>query len=768
MFMKIRGSAVALLAFSASPMAIAEAQAAQAVPAGVAQPAADATAPASTSGEIGDIIVTAQKRSESLQKVPLAITAVTAEELDQRGIRDLQGIVSSVPSLNLGQQVGVAKIALRGVGLENISAGAEGSIAFHMDGVFISRSIAALSSFYDVQQVEVLRGPQGTLYGRNATGGSINITTRRPTQELSGYANLTVGNYGLIATEGAISGAIVPDVLAARVAFQTRDRNGYGKNIVTGNGIDDLNTRAVRGSLLFTPTDKLMIDIKGDYFRQNDRSGSYHFFGAGGFVAPGVPITPFGILAGGTVPTDIRDVSNEADPANNLKFWGVSGKVTYDISDDIQFSSLTSFRRLRYSTFTDIDATSTRIAPGNQFEKDRQFSEELQLSGKMDRLNWLIGLYYFNEKDEGAISIPLDNLVFGFLGAPPPYYLTQGYYSGGHIKTDAVAIFGQASYELVDNLRVTVGARYSSEKKANVDQVLFDAVTPYDPATREPVTLPGREKRFKSFTPRIALDYQATPDVLVYGSWSKGFKAGTYNLGSATPPVDPEKVDAFEAGVKSSLFDRRVRLNLAAFYYNYKDLQVGKVLYSGGVPTIVLENAGNARIYGLEAELKAQVSSTFDIDANAAWLHARFTKYCSGDPTRPYLGGDPGCLAGEINLRGNSLSQAPDFTAFFGAQYHVPSDLGEFTVRGEVAWRDRSYFTPFNVKYVSQAPNTRLNAFMNWAGKDGHATASLFVKNLTNKTVVGNTVIGGGIVGYPIVGFLEDPRTFGFTLGYKF
>nr|WP_087574655.1 TonB-dependent receptor [Sphingomonas sp. CDS-1] len=733
------------------------------------------------SSDLAEIVVTAQKRSESLQKVPLAVTAVTAADLDRSGIRDLQGVVSSVPNLNLGTQLGMAKVALRGIGLENISAGAEGSIAFHVNGVFLSRSVSALASFYDVQQVEVLRGPQGTLYGRNATGGSINITTRKPTQELSGYFNLTGGNYGRVTTEGAVSGAIVPGVLAARLAFQTQNHDGYGKNIITGNEVDNLNSRAVRGTLLFTPTERLTVDITADYFRKRDHSGAYHQTGGAGFSAPGVPITRLGIALGGLSPTRARDVSSEVDPSHYLRLWGVSGKVTYDLTDGISLNSLTAYRSTVNRSATDLDGTDLLLVKQFLNEDAKQFSEELQLTGKTDRLNWLLGLYYFNENDHGVVADPLNpakTIFFIF-----PDMLTTGFLGAGRIKTDAVAVFGQASYEIVDNLRLTLGARYSSEKKTDHDELAFDIFTPYVGQFATPSTILDRSKRFKSFTPRIALDYQATPDVLLYASWSRGFKAGTYSLGAGTPAVDPEKVSAFEGGIKSQLWDRRLRLNLAGFYYDYKDLQIGKVVGTTNA-TLVLENAATATIYGAEAELQAKISSRFDIDANASWLHARFDSYVSADPARPfgdgatfvdalgkYLPGATASTPGAIpafNLRGNSLSQSPKFTAFLGAQYHVPSSLGEFTLRGEVAWRDRVYFTPFNLKYISQAPNAKVNLFLNWASNDAHWTGSLFVKNVANKTVVGNSLVSSSVVGFPLNGFLEDPRTYGLTLGYKF
>jgi iron complex outermembrane receptor protein len=719
---------------------------------------------ASDTGDIGDIVVTAQKRSESLQRVPLAVTAMTTADLDRSAITSLQGVATVVPNLNLGQQLGVAKVALRGIGLENISAGAEGSIAFHLDGVFVSRSIAALASFYDVAQVEVLRGPQGTLYGRNATGGSINITTKSPTEEFSGYVNLNAGNYSRFSSEGAVSGAIVPGILSARIAYRVDTRGGYGKNIISGHDVDDLNSRATRGKLLFTPNDALTIELGADYYWEKDNAGANHYIGPGGFTAPGVQRTPTGLLAGGTVSPNVRDVASDLDPRTHITFWGTNGKISYDFGNGMELRSTTGYRRTKYNILTDLDSTSAYLTPETKFEDSKQFSEELQLTGKNGRLNWILGAFYFYEKDAGGIRIPFNNLI---VGRPAPGTFVQGYFSGGYIKTSALAFYGQADYELFDNFKLTLGARYSTEKKSDYDESMFDTSTPYDPTL--PLTLTTRrdEKRFNSFTPRIAINYQATPDVMLYASWAKGFKSGTYNLGALRPPVDPEKVDAWEAGVKSTMLGRRLRVNLAGFYYDYTGLQVGKVRGT----TLVLENAATARIYGLEAEVRANVGPRIELNANGAWLHARFKDYISGDPARPFGDGttvDPDTGGAAFNLSGNTLSQSPNFTFNAGAQYNLPTGIGDFSLRGEVIWRDRTYYTPFNLEYVSQAPNTKINAFLNWESMDKMFKASVYAKNITNRTTLSNSYVSTGLVGSPVNAYLEEPRTYGVTFGVTF
>ena len=761
MRIKTREAALLLISLSAPAYAQTTSNEGAKAPA-VASSGANAPADAASSS-IEEIIVTAQRRSEPLQKVPVAVTALTGESLAERGITDVPGIVSSVPNLNLGEDLGAARVTLRGVGLENTAAASEGSIALYENGVFASRPINVLASFYDVDQVEVLRGPQGTLYGRNATGGSINIMTREPTQELSGYFNLTGGNYGRVDSAGAVSGAIVPDVLAVRLAFQTQNHDGYGTNIDTGDDIDNLNTRAVRGTLVFTPNDRLTVDIKGDYFNERDNSGGFHTTGGAGFSAPGVPVVPYGIAEGGTVPTNIRDINSEEDPLNRLTFWGVQGKISYSLSDNVEISSLTAYRSTQSYLRTDIDFTNIDLVRQFFGEDAKQISEELQLSGKSDRISWLLGLYYFHENDIAFVADPLNPARTLFFG---PDYLTTGFLAGGSLGTNAGAGFGQATYNLTSRLHLTFGARYSIEEKIDHDESAFNLSTPFVGAYATPTTVLDRSKTWDKFTPRVAVDYQIAPNILLYGSWSEGFKSGTYSLGAGTPPVNPETVSAFEAGLKSKLFDERLQYNLAGFYYDYKDLQVGKVVDA----TLELENAATATIYGLEAEFQAKLTSALQIDGNAAWLHARFDNYISADPTRPFGDGhtlDNGAPA--FNLSGNTLSQSPNFAVLVGAQYKLPSEVGPFTLRGEVAWKSRVYFTPFNLKYISQAPEARENLFLNWVSpRDGGWTASLFVKNVTNKLVVASMKPGSTVVGSPLNGYLEDPRTYGVTVGYKF
>lgn len=732
---------------------------------GVAQGQTEGPAePADSSRFAGDIIVTAQKRSESIQDVPIAISAVSGDALQRSAINGLEGLQSSVPNLNIGQTSGAARIALRGVGSENLGTGAEGSIAFHVNGVFISRTAAALSSFYDIDRIEVLRGPQGTLYGRNATSGAINVITKKPTGESEGYFNLTLGSYQTLRAEGAFNVPIVADTINARVAFQTVNHDGYGHNIITGSDIDDSSTKSVRATIEVLPSDTSSIVLSADYHHEDDRNYVYHYFGTAGQDAAGNPITPVGVLAGGVLPSRIQDVAHAKDPRNQREFWGVSADVKLDVGF-AELRSLTAYRETNYFTRTDLDQTSAVIAePFSQREDAKQFSQELQLTGDGDRFRWLIGGYYFYEQNDARQVLPISTFS---LGAPLAVaYLTQGLETVGPLDTKAAAAFGQLTYEVIDDLSLTLGARYSWEEKKVDNTLQIDFATPYDPNNPlVPLARLQDTTSFKDFTPRIGVDYKINRDMLLYASFSQGFKSGTYNLGLIQPPLNPEKITAYEAGLKTTLAGGVGRVNVAGFYYDYTDLQVGKVINN----FLGLENAATARIYGVEVESWFNPATNFELNATFSWLNARFKNYISVDPARPAGDGvttdENGVPA--FDLSGKALSQAPDFSASAGAHYRF--DLGEYflRVRGEVSWKDRIYFSPFNVREVSESPSTKGNVFVTIGDADERWSLTAFAKNLGRRTIQ-NAYVNTALVGFTVTGGLDEPELYGLTGRFNF
>lgn len=705
---------------------------------------------------ISDIVVTAQKRAESVQDIPIAVSAIGGAALAQRGATDLTAIASTVPGLNVSEQVGQARLTLRGIGVDNISTGAESSVAFNQDGVFFSRSAAALASFYDVERVEVLRGPQGTLYGRNATGGSVNILTNRPTFSTKGGISLTYGNYDTVNAEAYYSTGL-SDKVAVRVAGQIQNHSGYGRNRLTGADVDDKHSQAVRGQLLFEPTERLTILIGADYYNQKDRSNTYHYFGPAGFTAAGDPVTPTGLLLGGFDPGP-RNVASVRNPSNSAEFWGARADISYELTDNLTLRSLSAYRSSDFVVESDLNPIGVNLFPIDFGETSDEYSQELQLNLDTDSHKLVVGAFYMHENIDGFIRGPLNLRAVG-----GPDLFVQGFYSGGRLKTDAAAVFAQDSYSVTDRLRLTLGARYSWEKKRVADQSDFNFDDLYDPANGPRGPVHRADKNFNAFTPKIGVDFDIADKTMVYASYSKGFKAGTFNLGSAGPALDPEKVDAYEIGLKSTLLDGHLRANISGFYYDYSDLQVGKV--QGQL--LVLENAAAAEIYGIEGEFTLEPVRDLIVGVNASWLHARFKRYVTADQARP--GGD-GSTRDEngvpaFDLAGNALPQAPNYTIDLSAQYSFDVPGGALTIRGESFWSDRVFFSPFNLNYMSQPAYDVQNAYVTYRTDSGLRLTG-FIRNIGNETIRASGQVATTLLGSPVLGFVKPPRTYGLTVAF--
>jgi len=761
-------------------------------------PSTQAAGPAGTQ----DIVVTAQKRSETVQKIPLAVTALSAQSLQQRGQTTIADFAQAVPALNVTQVFGAARIQLRGIGLDTSSTGAEGGVAINVDGVYFSRSGAALAGFYDVDRVEVLRGPQGTLYGRNATAGSVNIITKQPGDHLDGYVQGTLGTYGTLGFEGAIGGPLT-DTLSARLSFQTQHHDGYGKNLDTGHDIDNLDSQAVRLQLRWEPVSRLTVTLGGDYYRQRDNSNIYHNFGPRSETSPGVIQAPVSFKFGGAVPADIRDTASAVDPQAKALFYGGRLDVHYDLTDTISLRSLSAYRHSEIGAYGEtstalgqVDATGKPflISLSQQYEISNEYTQEFQANWDTDRNKFVAGLYYLHENVRGLTSNALSTVIPALGGTAAPGTLKVGVPLLGSLKTDAAAAYAQDTFSITPHLRVTAGGRYSWERKHVNDFTENDFTDNYtfssyfDPTITIPAGAFVRNAHdtFKSFTPKLGIDFDLARNTLLYFSWSKGFKSGNYNLGTTTQPnlvtgvtevapaVRPEKVTAYEGGIKTTVLDGRLRANITGFYYDYTDIQVRE----GTAPprySLILVNAGKARIYGAEGEFTVRPlpDRNFVLTANASWLHARYTDFVSADPNRPgqgnYINPANGGLV--FNLKGAHLPQAPDYKINVGAEYTVKTQIGDFTIRGDATWTDRVFFTPFNVgndspNAFSQAPMRIINAGLNYDSHN-HFYANFNVKNATDKRYITAGLASSTLLGGNFIGYVGAPRTFTLTLGLR-
>ena len=732
---------VAVLLGTSAVLAAAQLRAQSTVTTGAAA-ASDAVS--ADSAGLVDIVVTAQKRATSVQNTPLAVTAVTGADLRTRQIDSIESLALSLPNVNFGKNVGFARIAIRGVGLDTTVACQEGRVAYHVDGVYISRPSAAIATFFDVNRIEVVRGPQGTLYGRNATAGAINVVTNDPQNELGGYAKLTVGNYGLISSEGAITDGI-SDTLSARFAFQTVDRDGYGRGLVTGQQIDNEHTYAFRGKLRFKPSESFDIVVSADYSHENDQAFVYHYLG------PGKPnFVPFGPRLGGRVAPNPRDSYGDVPQVNYRNFYGFGAVANLDLG----FGTLTSVTGYRdsYTNYdSDADGTDVNITNFRIVEQATQFSQELRLAGSTHGIKWLVGGYYFDERIYGNVAFsPLRQLS----GRPP---FAQGVDYRGNLKTSAYAGFGQLDYEIVRGVTLSAGGRYSYERKSIDHYGVVDAVTPYNPTVPFNYTLfQTADVDFDAFTPRLGIEYKITRDILAYFTYAKGFKSGGFSLNAFNPPLQPEKLTDYEGGVKAEWFGGKLRTNVAAFYYDYTNLQVQKILGAVALPV----NAAAATVKGVEIELATRPAEGLELSGNVSLLDAKFDNFATSDAARPELG--------VIDLSGKHLPQAPNYTVNLAAAYTLDTQYGAFTLRGEAARTGRVFFSPYNRPEVAQDAYTKFNAFLNYRRDNSGWTGSLFVRNIADRRTVSSSQVSAGFSGFPILGAFDPPRTFGASVGYSF
>ncbi len=708
-----------------------------------AQAASQSSAPTKASSDsVMEVIVTAQKRSESVQKTPFAVSAVGGAELQKRQITSVENLAPSLPSVNFGKNVGFARIAIRGLGFDATVAGQEGRVAYHTDGVYISRPSAQLSTFFDVARVEVIRGPQGTLYGRNATAGAINIITNDPETKFGGYARATIGNYDLFQEEGAVTGPL-SDAVSARIAFVKTDRGGYGKNLTTGQDIDNEHTLGLRTKVKIQPVDRFKLVLSADYSNEDDANFVYHFLGQGGAGLPRV------VALGGSVPPNPRDTYANVPQKVSREFYGFGANTSIGLGAGVTLTSVTGYRYTDAGLRGDHDGTQAPVSIIRTLEKARQFSEELRLDGKTGHLRWLIGGFYFKEDGYGEADF---SPVLAFNNQ----YETRGLLFNGDFGTRAEAVFGQLDYEIIDGLTVSAGLRYSHETKSIDQRGQIDLVTLATPNFTPNFTLfQDQSKSWSSTTPRFNIQYQVTPRILTYATYPKGFKSGGFNLTGFTPPVNPEKLTDYEVGFKSDWWNGMLRLNASAFYYQYTDLQVQKVVNAAAI----LVNAANARVKGLEAEVVLRPVHGLELSGNASLLDAKFRNFTTSDASRPQLG--------VLDLSGNQLPQAPKFSANLASQYTWDVPNGGVSLRGELTYTDRIYFSPFNRLAVSQGAFAKENLILTYNCDNG-LSASLWVRNLANKRTVSTSQVSSGFLGFPIMGTFDPPRTIGGSIGYRF
>jgi iron complex outermembrane receptor protein len=701
-----------------------------------------------------EIVVTANKRAESVQRVPIAITAVTGDQLAAAGIQSTAELAAMVPGLTLENSQNGLEPHLRGVGTTAISAGEENSIATYVDGVYFANLSGSLMQLNSISQVEVDKGPQGTLFGRNATGGVIDIKTKDPVQTFSGVSNLSYGNYNTISTQDYVTGGIAQN-LATDLAFYYSDQaEGYGRNLFNGREVNKTSDIAVRNKWLWTPTDRDQFRLAMDY-EHTDSTAPVALH-----PVPGHPTNwgpgpgPFGqpyLYTGGPWDVDMYD-----QPVYRFQQGGISLDAQHGF-DFAQLTNIFAYRRGDKYLFWDVELIPTSAEAAGWDEFSHQVSEEIRLSANPDsKIKWVLGYYYldatvgydpFNIQGTVAVPAPLQEITFL-----------------ANERTRSNAAFGQASTPIpgLGHTNLTMGLRYTREVRSLTGSTVLTFVPPI-PSLDTGLT--DAQKTFDKLTWRLTLDHQFTPDTLGYISYNRGFKSGLYNTippgGPTATPVEPEVLDAYEIGVKSEL-DSRVRFNASGFYYKYSQLQV--TVYT---PTAaVLENAAKAQIYGVDVDMEARVTNHFSLTAGAEILRDKFVSFPDAQfliPQSIAQGGGDNPVLGDA--AGNQLPYTPRYAFSMSGRYVVPIASGNLDLSLTYAYTSNWYAGPDNI--LRSPISNLLNAQAGWTLPDGRSRVGIWVKNLTNQAVPGFLSANNNPGGRDQE-TMQPPRTYGISAKYVF
>ncbi|MBS0331502.1 MAG: TonB-dependent receptor [Proteobacteria bacterium] len=711
--------------------------------------------------QVEELVVTAEKRAEGLQNVSNAITAVSGATLERASVTQVGDLTQLTPSLQFGTRSTNIFIAIRGIGQAGQDIGSQSGVTVSLDGVPLLNHFLMNPTFLDIERVEVLRGPQGTISGRNATGGAINVDSFGPTNSKDGDIEVTAGNYDRLGVKGYFN-APISDQLSARLSFNREEAEGWLKNAYLGKRNDDTDITEVRGQLLWRPVDSLSVRALVDY--THDRSDP-DFAQILGRADPNLP-TPTQTPGYPYPQNNLKDLTFYFNEPNHrdVKDYRAAVIAKWDINSDVSLTSTTGYIKHNID-LTDLDVDATP-APSARFDLiglyAEQETQELTLAANLgSRADLVAGVFYMH----GESSEPLYLSLTGFKN-----YLV---YLPNEML-NSYAGYAQFRYNLTDKLRLTLGGRYTDDVKAYKEASLVAGAPGFH----------ADKGKFSAFTPRYVLDYTPSDDTLIYASIARGFKSGGFNtLGDVSMPVnrfDPEYVWNYELGLKAMAFDRRLRMSLTGFYSDYTNLQ--QTIFILNTATQVrfprVQNSSTATIKGVELEGEATPVKGLRLTGAVTYLDAAFGFFCNNNPLYPNLPTSPSCVGvtrdgaalppGAVQLQNNLLPQAPHWQFNASAQYTWPiSSSLEVTARADYKWQSRTYFDIYNNPLNSQGAYGLLNASLGVGTQDKKWLATAWIRNAADERYISQASAGSGTTP-AITGSLGIPRMFGVTLNRHF
>jgi len=676
--------------------------------------------------KIQEVVVTARKHEEVLQRVPLSVSAITGDALAKRSLASLAAIGQTTPNFTFSQQSQGGRSAgvvyIRGVGQSDTRPTYDPAVGVYIDGVFLGRMQASDLEMLDVERVEILRGPQGTLFGKNTSGGAVSVISRQPdlaAEKISGRAQLTGGSHHRFDAVGGINIPLQADRAALLLSGSHREQNGYAHR-ADGMDMNDLNRDSGRVTLRLAPTDLLTVSLSADGMTYDETNSAMKLVFVNTEAAPTAALNAFTSETYDNRWLSPNDFFSFGTGPNTSRgdVWGTSATADL-VLGGINLKSISAYRKMNIHNELDPDNSPVTVLDFVDSIDQHQFSQELQATGASfeSRLNWVLGAYYFRENARSVTDSILLTPLFGF---------GRSFTQGNNVINDSVAGYGQGTYNLTEPLRVTAGLRFTHDKK-QLERV--NAAYP-DGGLLEPTVT--RSATSDDVSPRIGLDYQWTPAVMTYISAAKGYKAGGFNGRAGTiadfNQFEPEEVWTYEAGLRSDLLDQRVRFNATGFYSDYSDLQLqingSSVVEGAPVPFNIVTNIPSSRIVGGELELIVVPASGLTLTSGVGLTYAKYTEL----PT------DDKFVASNLIDRDSRFVNSPKVSFTASAEYVTAlTRTLDITGRLDYAHKSSIYYDPSNTTLLRQEPYGLLNARLTFSHEASGVSVALFGTNLTDE-----------------------------------
>ncbi len=738
---------------------------------------------AQDTGGIADIVVTAQKRAENMQDVPISVSAVSGDQLANMQVTTLQALQGSAPNVqidNFANTPASAVFTIRGIGVIEPDPYAGNTVSIVVDGVPQFFSMGALLDMYDVSRVEILRGPQGTLFGANTTGGVVNVLTSQPTGEFGGFVKAMYGNWDRFDVSGAIEAPIIADTLSFKLAGIHTQRSGWVTNVYDGSDMGSKNVDAVRGYLRFTPSANVRMVLQGEYVAARNGAPvvvNGGLVGEGNYVAPGLHyngselpmyVSPCAIAGERcSAPGKYYSGNNQVPDTSNMDTYSTTFTANFDETALGDITSITGYKKFKLFEYTDQDGSPSTNGATRRRTKGWQFSQELRSSFSAgDAFTGTAGVFYLKTQYDHYQMYHLD---FASPGLAQYNIQDQG--------TESLSAFVQTYYQATDRLKLQAGIRFTHDKvkaRSTLDYAMnLPSLTSDDftvaPGIGDLNVVPhqidtGGRKSWNNVGWKLGADYELGQNQMIYASWARGFKSGGFTgrigvLQDGNTPYGPEKVDTFEVGLKTDLLDRRLRVNLSGFYTNYRDMQVAQIYFdpATSVQGNRILNAGKAEIKGFELEVQAMPVDGLTLRGALGYLDTKYKEFLYFDPVSAVI----------YDLKGKALQNAPKWASTLGFNYALELNGGsKIILDASYQYTSAKYYTAvLNTPRSQVQPTHYVDALLTWQSADRNLQIGLWGKNLFDKRYISTSYDSPGYMA--IVGY-APPRQYGVSATYNF